>query len=90
MNDRNKILNILKVVADVINVIVMFIIVILEKFQFNALRHVILCGLVLLFIIIHLVFDRISKSGKGIFSRVCWYVLGLLWLINLILNLFKI
>lgn len=86
MNDE-KMMDGLRTAVGTINVILMIITVVLWVVAFNALRHVILCSCVLLLITVELVFDGILKDLKGIATLGCWYAL---WLLNLIMNLFKI
>ena len=86
MNDE-KMMDGLRTAVGTINVILMIITVVLWVVAFNALRHVILCSCILLLITVELVFDGILKDLKGIATLGCWYAL---WLLNLIMNLFKI
>ncbi len=86
MNDE-KMMDGLRSVCGTILLILSVITVVLQVVAFNALRHVILCGCILLLITVELVFDGILKDSKGIATRGMWYAL---WLFNLIINLFSI
>ena len=86
MNDE-KMMDSLRIVVGIINMILMIITVVLQVAVYNALRHVILCSCILLLITVELVFDGILKDSKGIATRGMWYVI---WLLNLIINLFSI
>ena len=86
MNDE-KMMDSLRTIVGIINLILMVITVVLQVAAYNALRHVILCSCILLLITVELVFDGILKDSKGIATCGMWYVL---WLLNLIINLFSI
>ena len=86
MSDE-KMMDSLRTVVGIINMILMVITVVLQVAAYNALRHVILCSCILLLITVELVFDGILKDSKGIATRGMWYVI---WLLNLIINLFSI
>ena len=86
MNDE-KMIDGLRTVVCIINVILMVITVVLQIVAFDVLRHVILCSCVLLLITVTLIFDGILKDSKGMITRGWWYAL---WLGNLIINLFRI
>ena len=86
MSDE-KMMDSLRTVVGIINMILMVITVVLQVAAYNALRHVILCSCILLLITVELVFDGILKDSKGIATRGMWYII---WLLNLIINLFSI
>lgn len=86
MNDE-KMMDGLRSVTMLINVILMVVTVVLQIVAFDALRHTILCCCVLLLITITLVFDGILKDGKGMAMHGGWY---LLWFFSVIMNLFEI
>ena len=86
MSDE-KMMDSLRTIVGIINMILMVITVVLQVAAYNALRHVILCSCILLLITVELVFDGILKDSKGIATRGMWYII---WLLNLIINLFSI
>ena len=86
MNDE-KMMNGLRTAVSTLYLILTIITIVLQIVAFNALWHVILCSCILLLITVALVFDGILKDRKGMATRGFWYVL---WLFNLIMNLFSI
>ena len=83
MNDEKK-MNELRTLFRDIKWIPMIIMIFIEMF---AVGRVLLCILILLLITIELVFSGILKDSKGVAAGSAWYAL---WLIILIVNLFKI
>ncbi len=83
MNDEKK-MNSLRTVVRNSKFIPMLVLIFIEML---AVGRVLLCILILLFITIELVLSGILKDSKGIVAGSAWYVL---WLIALIVNLFRI
>jgi hypothetical protein len=69
MKDEKR-MEMLKKVVISINIILMVTTMVLQIFAFNTIRHVILCGCVLLLSSVQLVFDIILKDSNGFSSDI--------------------
>lgn len=83
MNDEKK-MNGLRTLFQNIKIIPMVILIFIDML---AIGRVLLCACILLLITIELVLSGILKDSKGIATGSAWYVL---WLIALIVNVFRI
>ena len=83
MYDYEK-MKIFEVISLLITVILMILTVGLKIFDFQPVRHIILCNFILLGLTITMIFDAILKSWKLLFQHVGLYAI---WFLALLFNL---
>lgn len=86
MNNKKKI-DFFRIVLMGINIILMFVMLVIQNFAYNAIICCILCACILLLITVIFVLDVIVKNVKNMFLLAFFYAC---WITNLIIHLFNI